>query len=223
MINDQYSGYIMPRIDDYKKARELSKKELSEKDPELVTDLSGAVYNMDSPGNSSFSIRFLNRDILITWPELEFSYKGTDEEIPIQQQILILHYLNGAVSSKGPAAKGAWLSFQEVPDGMFYMGPFMKRAKDPLLGTFGDRPELMVELASKAYDATPLDYGDFSVKVTALPLAPLALVLWKGDDEFPPEGNILFDRNISKILSAEDMAWLAGMVVYPLIGMARSA
>ncbi|MBW1912080.1 MAG: DUF3786 domain-containing protein, partial [Deltaproteobacteria bacterium] len=56
----------------------------------------------------------------------------------------------------------------------------------------------------------------------ALPLAPLALVLWKGDDEFPPEGNILFDKNISKILSAEDMAWLAGMAVYPLIGMAHS-
>jgi hypothetical protein len=47
------------------------------------------------------------------------------------------------------------------------------------------------------------------------------LIIWKGDDEFPPEGNILFDRNILQILSAEDIAWLSGMVVYPLIGMTR--
>ena len=57
--------------------------------------------------------------------------------------------------------------------------------------------------------------------VTALPLVPLALILWKGDDEFPPEGNILFDRSITSIFSAEDVAWLSGMVVYPLAGMAR--
>jgi hypothetical protein len=44
--------------------------------------------------------------------------------------------------------------------------------------------------------------------------------LWKGDEEFPPEGNILFDRSIIGVLSAEDVAWLSGMVVYPMIGRA---
>jgi len=53
-------------------------------------------------------------------------------------------------------------------------------------------------------------------------MVPVALILWKGDDEFPPEGTILFDRNISHILSAEDIAWLAGMIIYPLLGMARA-
>jgi hypothetical protein len=49
----------------------------------------------------------------------------------------------------------------------------------------------------------------------------VALIIWKGDEEFPPEGNILFDRNILKMLSAEDIAWLSGMIVYPLMGMAK--
>ncbi|MGC1405099.1 MAG: DUF3786 domain-containing protein, partial [Thermodesulfobacteriota bacterium] len=39
-------------------------------------------------------------------------------------------------------------------------------------------------------------------------------------EEFPPDGNLLFDASISKYLSAEDIAVLSGMVVYPLIGMA---
>jgi hypothetical protein len=134
---------------------------------------------------------------------------------------LILHYLNGACVSNGAAITGEWTSFQDVPDGRFYMDAFIKRAKEPLLRTFGNNPRRMVDLATNAFGASPLDYGDFSVVVKALPLAPIALVLWEGDEEFLSEGNILFDKNISMILSAEDIAWLAGMVVYPLIGMAE--
>ena len=33
--------------------------------------------------------------------------------------------------------------------------------------------------------------------------------------------NILFDKNIGRILSPEDVAWLAGMVVYRLMALAR--
>jgi hypothetical protein len=97
----------------------------------------------------------------------------------------------------------------------------LKRAKDPLVKTFGQNPKLLIDGAIKIYDAIPYNHGDFSVVVKALPLVPVALILWKGDEEFPPEGNILFDRTISDILSAEDIAWLSGMVVYPLIGMAK--
>jgi hypothetical protein len=90
-----------------------------------------------------------------------------------------------------------------------------------LVQAFGEKPERMVELASQAYGARPFNQGDASVLVRAFPRITVALILWKGDEEFPPEGNILFDRNIIEILSAEDIAWLAGMVVYPLIGMAK--
>jgi hypothetical protein len=31
---------------------------------------------------------------------------------------------------------------------------------------------------------------------------------------------VLFDQSIIGILSAEDVAWLSGMVVYPMIGRA---
>jgi hypothetical protein len=53
-----------------------------------------------------------------------------------------------------------------------------------------------------------------------MPKIPVCLILWAGDDEFPPAGNVLFDASISRYLIAEDVAVLSGMVVYPLIGMA---
>jgi hypothetical protein len=208
----------MARIDDYRKAVELGRKDLAGKDPRLIADLAGANFVLDSGGMKALTLDFLNRDAAISWPSLEISFKGSEEEVPIQQQVLLLHYLNGC---KGSRIFGEWIAYQEVPDGKFYLDAFLKRAKIPMVQAFGNRPEVLIKLATESLGATPFDYGDLSVKIRALPMVPVALILWKGDEEFPPEGNILFDRSISDIFSAEDIAWLAGMVIYPLIGMAR--
>jgi hypothetical protein len=45
--------------------------------------------------------------------------------------------------------------------------------------------------------------------------------LWEGNAEFPSEANILFDETIGDILSPEDVAWLAGMLVYRLTALSR--
>lgn len=209
----------MPRIDDYREALAIGKKGLSGRDPGPIAELAGAVFRPDLQGSGRFFLRFINREVVITWPDLEFYYEDAREEIPVQQRILLLHYLEGVRS--GAKVSGEWIGFQEVPDGRFYLGAFTQRAKAPLIKGFGDNPKLLVEIARGAYGAVPFNHGDHSVLVKALPKVPLVLVLWEGDEEFPPEGNILFDRSISDILSAEDIAWLAGMVVYPLIGMAR--
>jgi hypothetical protein len=211
----------MPRIDDYKQALELGRKGLADKNPELLARFSGAAVERDKQGNSIFCVNLLNNKITFSWPQLEFGQKGSNAELPIQQQILLLHYLHGAWASSGAEITGDWISFQEVPDGKFYLDAFHRRAKNPMVQAFGHHPELLVKLAGEAFGAEPTNQGDVSVLVKALPLVPVALIIWKGDEEFPPEGNILFDRNILEILSAEDIAWLSGMVVYPLMGMAR--
>jgi Domain of unknown function (DUF3786) len=210
----------MARIDDYQQALGLVREGLSGKDPDRIAGFSGAKLLQDSQGNMFLSFIFLNQEITVSWPELVVSGKQAEGELPIQQQVLLLHYLLGAVSGRGPRVTGEWIAFQDIPDGRFYLDAFLKRAKMPLVSTFGAQPEKLVALAVKAYGASPFDHGDFSVLVKALPLTHVALILWKGDEEFPPEGNVLFDQNISRILSAEDIAWLAGMIVYPLIGMA---
>jgi hypothetical protein len=211
----------MPRIDDYKQALELGRKALADKEPDLLVSSSGAVIERNKQVTSVFCLNFLNREIIFSWPELEFVQRGSDAELPIQQQILLLHYLHGAWSSSGAGITGEWISFQEVPDGKFYLDAFHRRAKNPLVQAFGHQPELLVKFAGEIFGAEPSDQGDVSVLVKALPLVPVALIIWKGDEEFPPEGNILFDRNIVEMLSAEDIAWLSGMVVYPLMGMAK--
>jgi len=205
------------RIDDYITAVLLGKKELAGKDPKQIARRSGAIYVEGTNGKASLSIYFLNKKIDISWPELDFTYSVDSNEVPIQQQVLLLHYLNLA---EDVIISGEWIAYQEVPDGKFYLDAFIRRAKNPMVQGFGNNPELLVKLTTEVYGATPMEQGDQAVRILALPLIPVALILWEGDDEFTPEGTILFDRTVSRVLSAEDIAWLAGMIIYPLLGMA---
>ncbi len=213
----------MARIDDFEQALELGRKELEGKNPDLLAGFSGTAIQRGKEGNPSLSLRFLGRPVSIPLPGLEIRTEENSDSLPLQQQILILHYLLGTWRSSGVRMTGDWIAYREVPNGRFYLDAFLKRAKNPLVKAFGEKPERLVELAKSEYEAGPFDQGDYSVIVHPLPLVPLALVLWRGDEEFLPEGNILFDRSISSILSAEDIAWLAGMVVYPLVGMSKGS
>ncbi len=210
----------MARIDDYRTALALAREQLTARDPQHVARLSGAEFGEGAPGGKTVELRFLNRPLTVAWPGLGCAFRDSGDEVPIQQQILLFHYLLGA---GGRAISGRWIAYQEVPDGKFYLDAFLRRSKIPFVQALGARPELLPELAGRAFGAQPIQQGDVGVEVRALPLVPVALILWRGDEEFPPEGNILFDDSIVHMLSAEDIAWLAGMVVYPLAGMARTA
>ncbi|MBW1922193.1 MAG: DUF3786 domain-containing protein [Deltaproteobacteria bacterium] len=209
----------MARMDDYKKALELACEDAEGLDPERIAGRMGARCERGEGGVRSVTFRFLGRPVKVTWPVIRVERPESGSQMPIQEQVLVLHYLKGA-EHVGPLHR--WISYQEVPDGRFYLGAFQNRAKAPLVRAFGGCPEKLATAAQKLYGATPFEQGDQGVVVEALPGVPVALVLWEGDDEFPPEGNLLFDESIIKILSAEDIAWLAGMIVYPLVGALKS-
>jgi hypothetical protein len=212
----------MAKVDDFIQARALSIKELKQKDIKSVAQFSGAILNLDDSGGiGSLTIKFLNKDVIFSWPDLIFSLNNSKDQVPIQEQVLLLHYLNGTYNAGTGINKGGWISFQDLPDGRFYMNAFLKRAKEPLMKAFSGDPQKLKVLALRIFNASTMEFGDYSVLINALPKIPVVLVLWQGDDEFPAEGNILFNSGISSIFSAEDIAWLAGMVVYPLVGRAK--
>jgi hypothetical protein len=209
----------MPRVDDYATAADITRDKLRRREPGEVAETGGGSLVEEASGQIRIDLAFLGRVGTASWPDLVFSDREKGDLLTLQEQVLILHYLEGA---RGNAVTGKWISYQEIPDGRFYMDAFIRRAKNPFVGTFGARPELFRDLAMSTYGASAFDHGDVSVVFDAFPYVPVAFILWKGDDEFPPDGNILFDESVARVLSAEDTAWLAGMAVYPLIGQASS-
>jgi hypothetical protein len=205
----------MPRIDDYKNTLEIARGEFKEKDPQRIANNSGAEFR-PSLGRAFFQLPLLNRKLRITWPEGEVIVPEGTRELSLQEQGLVMHYL---IQASGVPLTRTWITFREIPSGEFYFSAFVKRAKDPLVQTFGQKPQRLIEIGEKMGGIQGKE-GDASLYFQVFPRIPIGLVLWAGDEEFPPDGNLLFDASIPHYLSAEDVAVLSGMVVYPLIGLA---
>jgi len=206
----------MPRIDDYKAAIALAAAELKKENPKRLAGLSRCEYFYEDT-REWLIVPFFDQPRMVSWPEVSVTAAEGQAELPLTEQILIMHYL---VNTTGEPLSGRDIDFRSVPEGGFYWSAFVSRAKKPLLETFGHDPELYLQVAA-ALGGTIGAQGDASATFLAFPLVPVTHVLWRGDEEFPPDANILFDETISRHLSTEDIAALAGSSVYRLMGAAR--
>lgn len=51
--------------------------------------------------------------------------------------------------------------------------------------------------------------ADAAYRFIVTPRIPVAVLYWKGDDEFPPEAKILYDRTITEHLTSDIIFALA--------------
>ena len=204
----------MARVDDYINAKKIAAGELGKEPCDEIGRRSGFGL-MDI---NTLRIPFLDRVYIVRWPGFEFIDKFSEEkEVPVQEQVLIMHYLMAKPSVN---SAGKWVSFREIPGASFYFSAFVKRAVDPLKKSFGKEVSGFVKAASRL-NGKVIDAGDAGFEFSVFPRVSLQLIIWKGDEEFSPEANILFSDTIGDILSPEDVAWLSGMLVYRLMGLAR--
>jgi hypothetical protein len=139
--------------------------------------------------------------------------ENTGTEASLRDRILILHYFIGA---KGTPFTGKSITYKQLQGGVYYFPAFSQRAIAPLVKSFGRRPELLRKAAAKL-GGRETDCGDVSVTINAFTRVPITLVLWKGDEEVAPNGNILFDANISDYLCTEDVVVLTETIIGKLI------
>lgn len=67
-----------------------------------------------------------------------------------------------------------------------------------------------------------LKSGGYSWLLKALPKIPLQIVYYDGDNEFPCEVQILFDKNASRFMEFECLAFLEGCLVRAMIMTAQT-
>jgi hypothetical protein len=204
----------MPRIDDYKTARQLAIEKLVTESFDTIIQRTGFEFVADD----LFRVPFLNQVYRIFFPEFRFEDEAdSQKEVPIQEQILILHYM---LSPAPSPLTDNWLSYREIPGASFYYSSFVRRAIDPLKKVFGQNIDNFIR-AADLLGGKSIDTGDAGYEFRLFPNIPVRLILWAGDEEFPAEANMVFDENIGGMLSPEDIAWLAGMLVYRLIAMSK--
>jgi len=173
---------------------------------------SGAQY-LETDSQQIITLEYLNRTYQVTLPHIDVSLTDSEEEVPIMDKILILHYL---VLAKGTPIANKMITFKELPEGINYFPSFSKRTIKPLVDHFGKEPHLLIDAAA-TLGGHRVDYGDVAATINAFPCVPITVVLWRGDEEFAPSGSIMFDATISDYLSAEDITVLCQTITWKLV------
>lgn len=128
--------------------------------------------------------------------------------------ILVLHYLISKLKGL-PVLTGEWVSFKELSGVEGYYSAFRKRAIEPIIRKYGSHPEGILTVLEKL-PAKRVDQGDIGIVLEAFADVTVMVELWRPDDEFGPEANVLFDKSISEIFCTEDIVVLAGFIASQL-------
>jgi hypothetical protein len=141
-------------------------------------------------------------------------------QVPVTEQVLILHYLTHAKPSH---LWGRAISFREIPGGgAIYCPSFQLRAIDPLVKAFSDHFDAFSKAAAQ-FGGSAETVGDRSFTLKAFPLVPITYAVWAGDEEIPAAGTILFDASAGDFLPVEDLVLAASFGTYRLVGSAKEA
>ena len=202
----------LPKQDNYEQALKIAVDIFAGKDLGRV-----AVKARSEFQGRSLIVPHLNRQLFVDADKHALTMGESGEEAPIWLAILTLHYLNNA---SGVQPSGNLKHFREFKDGHFYEPAFNRRTRDILISAFGDNPGLMIK-AGRNLNGKILETGDAAVELAYFPCLPITCILWKGDEEFPPEASVLFDETADVFFSAEDMAVAGQMAVLELLKASR--
>jgi len=189
----------------YRDAYQRACSQMKDRDPAIDADTAGVSYTGLGGGQGRFEIPLLNRTYEISWPDLQVGEAGSGAEPSYVVQLLLLHYL---ITADGIAVRGQWVSFRDLPAGRVYYPAFRSGSEERLLARFGDDVAAL-QAAAQALGGRPIDLANHGFVFQVLPRLPIAVLLWKGDEEFPPEVQILFDSSAANYLPTEDLAVIA--------------
>jgi len=191
----------------FRAAFELARANWAEADPARTAALAGCDLTPDG-----VVVPFFGAPHLVTHPAGEVIFQPTGKPAHVSVVIALIHYL---LNADGVPSADSWVTFRELPDGLFYARSFANRAETPLATRFGEDLEGFRQAAS-ALGGTPLDLADVSFRFQALPRLALAVLVWEGDEEFPGQARILFDAHAGHYLPTEDLSGLGDWLAHQL-------
>ncbi len=167
-------------------------QDLAGKDPEDVCRRALCSYDINE---KSYTLTIWGEEYGI-YPELSKVRRLRDDKpnINIFLSLFIVHYL---LTSKAIPVSKEWISEKDIPGGVaFFRGPhaipthLIEKRYGDNIGAFRKTCEQL--------DGILLDMADKAYSFRIAPRIPAAVLLWKGDDEFPAESKILFDKTIGE-------------------------
>lgn len=178
-------------------------------DPQEASTRTGAAFD-----GEAFTLRLVNATYRLTWPNYTITADREDAFAlkALPGQTFLLRWL---LEGKRMPAHGEFKTFREMPWGELYIQPFTGRCLTRAAFTFGTRVSAFAAAMEKL-GATKLSYGDAGYELELLPGYAMRLMVWEGDEEFPPNSQILYSDNFADSFSAEDRV-VAGDILISVV------
>jgi len=155
----------------------------------------------------SFSVKLLGTEYTITWPDYSINPVP-----PLPVQTFLLRYL---LESKTVSWNGTWKTFREMPWGEMYIKPYTGRVLTRAAFTFGARVAAF-KAACEKMGAAPLKHGDAGYQFDFIGGYQMQIMVWEGDEEFPPNAQVIYSDNFETGFGAEDRV-VAGDILISVI------
>lgn len=149
---------------------------------------------------TAFTVKLLGREFAISHPDYAISARDGGQIPPLPTQTFLLRYL---LEGKAVASTGEWKTFREMPWGEMYIKPYTGRVLTRAAFTFGTRVAAFRAAAEKM-GATPVPHGDAGYIFDLIGGYRMQILVWEGDDEFPPNAQVLYSDNFADGFAAED-------------------
>lgn len=148
----------------------------------------------------AFTVKLLGREFVISHPEYAITAADGGAVPPLPTQTFLLRYL---LECKDVAWNGAWKTFREMPWGELYIKPYTGRVLTRAAFTFGTRLDAFRAAAEKM-GAKPVSHGDAGYLFELVGGYQIQILAWAGDEEFPPNAQVLYSENFAEGFAAED-------------------
>ena len=147
-----------------------------------------------------FYVNLIGRDYAISHPDYAIRPLDGGKEPPLPVQTFLLRYL---LESKATPWQGTWKTFREMPWGEMYIKPYTGRVLTRAAFTFGTRVAAF-KAACEKMGAVKLPHGDAGYQFELLPGFHVQILIWQGDEEFPPNAQVIYSDNFAEGFAAED-------------------
>jgi hypothetical protein len=164
-------------------------------DPQQAAARTGVQWD-----GKEFHLKLIGRAYTISHPVYGICAVDGGPIPPLPAQTFLLRYL---LESKKVAPTGQWKTFREMPWGEMYIKPYTGRVLTRAAFTFGTRLNAFNQAAEKM-GATPVSHGDAGWEFDLIGDYRMRILVWEGDDEFPPNAQILYSDNFAQGFAAED-------------------
>ena len=190
-----------------------------EADPKEIAERLGISYDEEQ---KYFTLKFLGTVYQISWPDFQVSHEADGmgfyplETMTYARTLTIRFLLNGAKAS----GTGKFKTYREMPWGEVYLRQFDGRCIKRLAFSYGNRIKDYQAIMEHMH-CVPVKHGDIAYQLEIFPDYLVQMILWEGDDEFPPSSQILFSDNFPISFQAEDMAVMGDVIIGSLKSFAK--